>query len=98
LGWCLGTKPAYLRQPRLISSVPRPTGGPRPGDGTAVGCKAGAAGVPSKRRAAGATAKDIPGRTGGPLTSVCHRCGWPPGLPLGLGSPAAPWLRASRSG
>ena len=39
-----------------------------------------------------------PRRTPGPLTAGCPRWGWPPGLPLGPGSPAAPGLRASRSG
>jgi hypothetical protein len=38
------------------------------------------------------------GRTRGPVTSVCRRCGWPRRLPFGRGSPAAPGLRAARSG
>jgi hypothetical protein len=39
-----------------------------------------------------------PERARGPVTVGCHRCGWPHRLPLGSGSPAAPWLSASRSG
>ena len=57
---------------------------------TAAVTKAGAAGVPSNRRAAGAAAEDMPGRARGPVTIACHRCGWPQGRPFGVGSPAAP--------
>lgn len=39
-----------------------------------------------------------PKRTRGPVTIGCHRWGWPPRLPLGSGSPAAPCFSASRSG
>jgi hypothetical protein len=98
LGWCFGTKPVSLRQLRadlVVSPDPPPRRTPlrTPGD-PAV---AGAAGVPSKRQVAGAATQDIPERTRGPLTVVCHRRGWPPRLPLGVGSPAAPWLSVSRS-
>jgi hypothetical protein len=77
--------------------VPRPPSAAWPTGPLRTG-KAGAAGVPSKRQDAAAAAQDIPERTRGPVTVVCHRKGWPPGLPLGLGSPAAPWLSASQSG
>lgn len=91
LGWRLGAKPAPLetasRRSRL---VPRPAPGPRPGRVPPRSGKAGAAGVPSNRRAAGVAAKDMPERTRGPVTSACHRCGWPRRRPLGVGSPAAP--------
>jgi len=39
-----------------------------------------------------------PIRTRGPVTTGCHRGGWPRRLPLGVGSPAVPRLSASRSG
>ena len=91
LGWRQGAKPVLLetasRRSRL---VPRPAPGPRPGRVAPRTERAGAAGVPSNRRAAGVAAKDIPERTRGPMTSVCHRCGWPQGRPFGVGSPAAP--------
>src|SRR5205823_3716462 len=74
LGWCLGTKPVLSETAsRRSRFVPRPTGGSPPAGNTAVRNKAGAAGVPSKRLDAGATAKDIPERTRGPMTPVCHR-------------------------
>ncbi len=93
------SSPHSWRRPRGRSRfVPRPASGPRPvGGPSRFTGKAEAAGVPSSRRAAGATAKDMPERTHGPMTSVGHRCGWPPGRPLGVGSPAAPGFNVSRS-
>ena len=88
--------PHYWRRPRA-DLVPSPDPPADRGRTTAVDSKAGAAGVPSKRQAAGATAKDIPERTPSPMTMVCHRCGWPHRRPLGFGSPAAPRLNVSRN-
>jgi hypothetical protein len=62
------------------------------------GSKAGAAGVPSKRQVTGATAANTSERTRSPVTSGCHRSGWPRRLPFGFGSPAAPWLNVAGSG
>ncbi len=67
--------PHYWRRPRadLVTSPDLPSGrGRTTADDKR---KAGAAGVPSKRQAAGVAAKDIPERTRGPMTRVCHRCG-----------------------
>src|SRR5262245_48811293 len=82
--------PYSLRQLRLISFVPRPTAAAWP-DAPRRTVKAGAAGVPSKRLDAGVAAQD----TRGGLVVHGQRGviveGWPRWLPLGLGSPAAPW-------
>lgn len=60
--------------------------------------RSGAVGVPSKRQATGAAAENTSERTRSPVTSGCHRSGWPRRLPFGLGSPAAPWLNGAGSG
>ena len=90
--------PFYLGRPRadpVRSPDPPPR---RRGERTTVRKYAGTAGVPSKRPAAGAAAKDNRVRTRGPVTRGCHRYGWPHRLPFGVGSPAVPPLSASRSG
>ena len=57
------SSPFQLRQPRLISFVPRPTAAAWPA-ATRRTMKAGAAGVPSKRLDAGAAAQDTRGGLG----------------------------------
>ena len=70
------SSPYSLRQPcadLVLSPDPPPGRAPRHGPPRSV--RWGAAGVPSKRQAAGAAAKDIPERTYSSMTVVCHRCG-----------------------
>jgi hypothetical protein len=98
LGGCLGTEPVILGQLHAEPiQLPRPTIAAPPVICTAV----------QKQRARPASHQNgrLPGlcrghpiRTRGPLTTGCHRCGWPCRLPLGVGSPAVPWLSAARSG
>ncbi len=37
--------------------------------------------------------RTCPSGTRGPVTTACHRCGWPQGRPFGSGSPAVPRLQ-----
>ena len=102
LGWCLGdlaSSPYYLRQPRadLVLSPDPPAGRRRVVDHRscevsghdrrpieAAGCRGYGPGHPQ--------------RTRGPVTGGCPRWGWPRRLPLGVGSPAVPWLSVSQIG
>ena len=102
LGWCLGdlaSSPYYLRQPRadLVLSPDPPPGRRRVVDHRscevsghdrrpieAAGCRGYGPGHPQ--------------RTRGPVTGGCPRWGWPRRLPLGVGSPAVPWLSVSQIG
>jgi len=91
--------PQQWRRPRADLVWPPD---PPPGRGVAVGhrgsVEVGRGRRPIKASGCRGCGRGHPPRALGPLTMGCHRCGWPRGLPLGLGSPAAPWLSASRSG
>jgi len=65
---------------------------------TAVQKKGGHGRRPIKAAGCRGCGRGHPNRTRGPLTTGCHRCGWPRRLPFGVGSPAVPRLSASRSG
>ena len=96
-GWCFGTKPVYLRQ-RHADLVRPPTHrrGAARWWATADG-QGGHGRRPIKASGCRGCGPGHPQRTRGPVTMGCHRWGWPRWLPLGLGSPAAPWLNVLRS-
>jgi hypothetical protein len=68
------------------------------GRATAVNSEGGRGRCPIKASGCRGCGRGHPRRARGSLTVRCHRCGWPRRLPLGVGSPAAPWLSALRSG
>ena len=90
LGGCFGTEPVFWGQLRAEPVHPP----------THLRSVVQAPRIKSKRaRPASHQSGRLPGlrprtpdRTRGPLTTGCHRCGWPRRLPLGVGSPAVPWL------
>ena len=88
--------PLSLRQLRLISL--RPPTHLRSVWSTTADRRCGHGRRPIKAAGYRGCGPEHPQRARGPLTAGCHREGWPQRLPLGHGSPAAPWLRASRSG
>ena len=102
VGWTLGGASAPNPLPwdsyALSPLVPRPTAAARPIRAPRFRNK--------RARPASHQSVGLPGlrprtpewRTRGPVTTGCHRCGWPRRLPLGSGSPAAPGFSVSRSG
>jgi hypothetical protein len=72
-------------------AIPRPNPAARPVAAPRIGRKTDTAGVPSKRPAAGAWPRTPASDSAVPVTTGCHRSGWPRRLPLGVGSPAVPW-------
>ena len=78
-------------------SIPRPTSGAWPVQAPRFRSKRARPTSHPSGRLPGLRPR-TPDRTHGPVTTGGHRCGWPPGLPLGVGSPAVPGLSASRNG
>jgi hypothetical protein len=96
VGWCLGTKPVFLGQ-RHADPVRPPTRLRGVARWTTTDGRSGHGRRPIKATGYRGCGPGRPRRTRGPLTAGCRPWGWPRRLPLGLGSPAAPWLSASRS-
>ena len=87
--------PLSLRQLRLISL--RPPTHLRSVWSTTADRRCGHGRRPIKAAGYRGCGPEHPQRARGPLTAGCHREGWPQRLPLGHGSPAAPWLSVLRS-